>query len=285
MRRSSSPSPGIGVDELRVQALEPVAARLLAQRRLEPRVVLVHLGVVVLVVEHPHQAGMGDRDVVALEVVLGHDLPVRRLRAAGRRERLERRDPVALEPLRQVADELGQRRRVGVEVDEHEPAQLLDPRRHQARAPLVEPLAELQRPRARRSACRRAGRSSRGSGSGSRALHWPEPLSRREPRWRQTLRYARSSLVLVADDEHRLRAGLRGHVAARARQRARRGRPAARCARRCAPARPRAAPGRGTAGARARCRRSAVAAGGVARGRRAAVAMSRPHPDFVISCC
>jgi hypothetical protein len=106
--------------------------------------VLVDLDVVALVVEHPHQPRMGDRYVVALDVVVGDDLPVGGLGAVARGKRHERRDPVALQPLRQVADHVCQRGRVGVEVEEHKAAHLLDADGHQAKRALVELLAERE---------------------------------------------------------------------------------------------------------------------------------------------
>ena len=93
-RRSSSPQPGHRRDEPLVGALHQVAGRLVAQRRLEPDPVVVQLHVVVLVVEQPHQPGVGDRHVVALEVVVGDDLPVGRLGAVVGGVRLEPLDLV-----------------------------------------------------------------------------------------------------------------------------------------------------------------------------------------------
>ena len=126
-------------DDPLVRALEPVARRLLAQRRLEPHVAVADLDRVVLVVEQPHQARVGDRDVVALEVVVGHDLPVGRLRGRGGvAERLEPLDPVRRELLAEAGERRRERRGVGVEVDEHEPVEHLDARRHQTERRLVE---------------------------------------------------------------------------------------------------------------------------------------------------
>ena len=95
---------------------------------------------VALVVVEAHQPRVGDRHVVALEVVLDHDLPVGGLAAAAAlgAEHLELWDPVALEALGEPPRELGQRLRLGVEVDEHEAGQGLDPRGHQAQLRLVE---------------------------------------------------------------------------------------------------------------------------------------------------
>ena len=125
-------------DHLLVGALEPVARRLVAQRRLEPDVAVADRDVVVLVVEQPHQARVRDRDVVALEVVVGDDLPVRRLRGRRLREALERLDPVRRELLREPAERGRERRGVRVEVDEDEAGEDLDAGRHEAELRLVE---------------------------------------------------------------------------------------------------------------------------------------------------
>ncbi len=91
--------PGHRAHHALVGALEPVAGRLVAQRHLEEHVALPQLDRVALVVEQPHQAGVRDRDVVALEVVVGDDLPVRRLAAGRLAEPLHGRDVVRGEPL------------------------------------------------------------------------------------------------------------------------------------------------------------------------------------------
>ena len=81
---------------------------------------------------------MADRDVVALEVVVGEVLPVVRVLGDQRALGLEPCDAERLEPLARVAEPLGERRQVGVERDEHEPGQRLDAERRQAHALAVE---------------------------------------------------------------------------------------------------------------------------------------------------
>ena len=118
---------------------------LVAHRRLDPDPVVMHLGVVVLVVEHPHQPGVGDRDVVALEVVVGDDLPVGRLLAGAGRERLERARAGSAR-----AGSGGRRRSSasgvasGSRLTNSEAAQLLDPDRQQPELRLLEPIAERE---------------------------------------------------------------------------------------------------------------------------------------------
>ena len=183
-----APDAAVGGPEARhrahhplVGALEPVARRLVAQRRLEPHVAVPHLDRVALVVEQPHQAGMGDRDVVALEVVVGDDLPVRRLRGGrlaearrGARSRTARAAPRG--PSRPSASGAASRSRL----TNTRPAKRLDARRHQAERGLVEareaaPLGHADQ------ACRRCGRSSRGTGSAApcRSRRGPRAGARR----------------------------------------------------------------------------------------------------------
>ena len=152
--------------EAAVEALGAGAGRVVAKRRLEPHVAVAHVRLVVLVVVEPHQPRVRDRHVVALEVVVDDDLPVDRLLAVDAAERIKRSDPVARKALGEVADLIGQGRRREIEVDEEQAAHLLDARREQAERGLVD------RPEApylgeARSASRRGGMSSRGSGSGS----------------------------------------------------------------------------------------------------------------------
>ena len=73
-------------------------------------------------VDDLREAGMGDLAVVALEEVLAADLPVGRVLGVRALEEAER---VELEPgrgdeLRQLAERLGERRRLGIRVDEDE---------------------------------------------------------------------------------------------------------------------------------------------------------------------
>ena len=188
-------------------------------------------------VDHLAEAGMGDRAVVALEVVLERDLPVRLDRPLVMRVEAERREvePARRDDRRQLAERLGERRRVGVGVDEDERAPGVDGDRQQrevgrgrsrARAPSAAPGA----------ASRRARTSRRGRGTGaSRGSR--SPFATRCARWRQTLTNPRSTPVLVAHDDDRDVPGLRGHERARARRPARPGRRTARRARRSARAR------------------------------------------------
>ncbi len=86
------------------------------------------------------EAGVGDLAVVALEVVLAADLPVR-LVLGGRA--LEEAQPVEVEPgggheLGQLAERLRERRRFEVRVDEDERAPGVDEHRTEAEALLVE---------------------------------------------------------------------------------------------------------------------------------------------------
>jgi hypothetical protein len=77
--------------------------------------------------------------VVALEIVVGDDLPVRRLRTAGPRgEAAQIGDPVAIEQLAQPFALLGEGVGERVEVDEDKAAEDLDARREQAERSLVE---------------------------------------------------------------------------------------------------------------------------------------------------
>jgi hypothetical protein len=127
------------------------AARLRSRRavlRRSPARGLEQIGVV----RHVHdrrEAGMRDRAVVALEEVLGADLPVRfvlRLRA---REEAQRAhvDSRVRDPLRDVFQELGERRSLRIRVDEHERPPGLEPERNEAEA-FVEATLAL-RPRRR----------------------------------------------------------------------------------------------------------------------------------------
>jgi hypothetical protein len=102
----------------------------------------VHLDLVALVVEQPHQPGMPDRDVVALVVVVDDQLPVGGLVAVPRAALAQLLDRIAPEPLRQPGNLLGQRPRVDVKVDEDEPAERLDARREQPSADLSRPAME-----------------------------------------------------------------------------------------------------------------------------------------------
>ena len=83
---------------------------------------------------------MGDRHVVALEVVVGHDLPVGGLRAVGLVVDAHRLHPVALDPLPQSPKLLGERRGVDVEIHEQEAAEALDARREKTEPALVQAL-------------------------------------------------------------------------------------------------------------------------------------------------
>ena len=209
---------GHRLDELGVEPLKPVAARLGAKRRLEPHIVVVQLGRVVLVVEHPHQAGVGDRDVVALDVVLDDDLPVRRLAITGWSKRGQRVDPVGRQALREIADEVAQRGGAVVEVDEHEPAQLRNPHRVQPEPALVELLAERLPLGDADQAAVEAIRPAVVAAA-DRALALTGAAQQAGGAVAAYVPVGAELAAVVADDEHRLGARLGGEVAARTRQR------------------------------------------------------------------
>ena len=87
-------------------------------------------------VDQAAEARMRDRAVVALEVVLDRDLPVRR-RARTRPAR-GRRASTGSTARRELAERLGERRRVRVGVDEEERPPRLEPERHERQAGAVE---------------------------------------------------------------------------------------------------------------------------------------------------
>ena len=87
----------------------------------------------VAVVDHRHQPGMVEPAVVALEVVLERDLPVRAdlvVRAVMEAQRADVEAAFA-DDLRKIAERLLQRLRAGIRIDEHERAPGADRHRHQ----------------------------------------------------------------------------------------------------------------------------------------------------------
>ena len=120
-------------------------------------------------VEHLREARVRDRAVVALEEVLDADLPVAGvLVRLGPRVEAERGhvDAVGGEEVGQLAELVGERRRLGIRVDEDERPPRVDRHRDEAEAGLVEPGLAI-RARARFAAHRRGRRSTRGTGTGS----------------------------------------------------------------------------------------------------------------------
>ena len=161
---------------------------------------------------------MRDRDVVALDVVLDDDLPVRRLAIAAGSKGRQRLDSVGSEPLRQVADQLAQRRGVVVEVDEHQAAHLLDADGVQAEAALVEPLAERL---ALGNADQTAVEAVRPAviAAADRALALSGAAQQARGAVAAHVPVGAELAALIADDEHRLGAGLGREVTTGSRQR------------------------------------------------------------------
>ena len=81
---------------------------------------------------------MPDRDVVALEVVVGQVLPVVRVLDDQWALRLETGDAERLEALARISEPLGEWRQIGVEGDEDEARQRLDAERRQPHALAIE---------------------------------------------------------------------------------------------------------------------------------------------------
>ena len=101
-----------------------------AQRRVLRRVEAARHHLVAVVVDRAVEARMRDRDVVALEIVVDVDLPVggQRVVAALERHQLGEAEAGRLDLGRDLAQELGERRRAGVEVHERHRRELFDAR-------------------------------------------------------------------------------------------------------------------------------------------------------------
>ena len=137
--------PGHRADQPLVRPLGPVVRRLVPQRRVVHRVGVRGLDRVALVVEQPHQPGVRDRHVVALEVVVDGDLPVRLLGVvgivemdAGLAERFHVAAEVALQQRPHPFELRRQRLRGQIEVDEDQPAEHLGARAEQRQLRLVQ---------------------------------------------------------------------------------------------------------------------------------------------------
>ena len=207
---------GHRLDHPLVEALHPVAGRLVAQRRVFPDPVVVELDLVALVVEQPHQAGVRDRHVVALEVVVDHDLPVGGLGGGLLGLHLEPLEPVTLHALRQPGDLLRQRGRVKVEVHEDEAGHDLDAGREQPQRGLVETRDRAAFGHADQLAVEAIGPAVVAAADRLAAI----ARAAQEARAAMAADVAeRAQLALVvAQDQNRLHAGLGGDVAARARE-------------------------------------------------------------------
>ena len=140
----------------------------------------------------PSRTRVRDLAVVALEEVLAADLPVRLVAGARAAEEAKRVDVEARvgDERGQLAQRLGERGRLPVGVDEHERSPGVDARAAggRARSGRSPPPGPTAAPRA---TTRRARTSRRGRGTASVSRR-PSPSQTSEPRWRQTLRNARS---------------------------------------------------------------------------------------------
>ena len=143
-------------------------------------------------VDDLREARVRDLAVVALEVVLAADLPVRVVlgrRAVVEAQRVEV-DAGGGDELGQLAEVLGERRGAAVRVDEDERPPGVDRHRQEAELRLVEALLALG---ARRGAERAVEVVRPGVVGALQRLARPSPSQTSEPRWRQTLTNARSA--------------------------------------------------------------------------------------------